>query len=255
MASPLAQFQIHTLVPLAPGGVDLSLTNSSVFMVVALIFIWGFMVGGMSQARLVPNRWQAAVESIYEFIVSTLFQSVGPGGKPFIPLIFSLFMFILLGNLLGLLPLGLIPGGHAFTITSHLTVTAFLAVISFTTVLVVGFSRHGLHFFSLFVPKGVPGWMLPLIVLVEFVSFLIRPFSLALRLFVAMTAGHILVKVLAAFVVEMGNSGSPLLAAGGLLPMALLIGITALEILVCTIQAYVFALLTAVYLNDAVNLH
>lgn len=255
MASPLQQFEIEPIFALHLGNFDVSFTNSTLFMLATLVSIWVFMVGGMSGAKLVPGRWQAAVESVYEFILGTLHQTVGAEGKKFVPLIFSLFMFILVANLLGLLPLGLIPGGHAFTVTSHLSVTAFLAVIAFGTVLAVGFARHGLHFFSLFVPHGVPWWMMPLIVPVEMVSFMIRPFSLALRLFVAMTAGHILVKVLGGFVVDMGGSGNALLAAGGVLPLLLLVGISALEMLVCAIQAYVFALLTSVYLNDAVNLH
>ena len=254
MASPLAQFEIHKIADITVGGYDLSFTNSTLFMLVTLAAIWVFMVGGMRNPTLVPGRWQVAVESVYTFVAGMLSQTVGAEGKRFIPLIFSLFMFIITANMLGLLPVGFIPGAHAFTVTSHLSVTAVLAIISFGTVLAVGFARHGLHFLALFVPHGVPWWMMPLIVPVEFVSFVIRPFSLALRLFVAMTAGHILLKVLAGFIVSMGNAGG-VLALGGVLPLALLVGISALEMLVCAIQAYVFAILTSVYLNDAVNLH
>jgi len=252
--SPLAQFEIHEIADLSVGGVDLSFTNSAAWMVVTLVTIWAFMMLGLRGAGLVPNRWQAAVEGVYGFIHNMLDANVGPDGRRFVPLIFSLFMFIIIGNLAGLFPLGVVPGAHPFTVTSHVTVTAVLALISFGTVLFVGFARHGLHFFSLFVPHGVPGWMLPIIVPVELISFMIRPFSLALRLFVAMTAGHILLKVLAGFIVGLGEAGG--LATIVTIPtLALLVGISALELLVSAIQAYVFALLTSLYLNDAVNLH
>lgn len=252
--SPLAQFEIHDVAPLSAGGFDVSFTNSAMWMVAVLGIIWIFMVGGTRKAALVPGRWQAAVESVYGFIDNTLSANVGPEGRRFVPLIFSLFMFIIVANFAGLLPVGVVPGVHAFTVTSHVTVTAMLALISFATVLFVGFARHGLHFFSLFVPHGVPVWMLPIIVPVELISFMIRPFSLALRLFVAMTAGHILLKVLAGFIVGLGATGG--VAAFVTLPtLALLVGISALELLVAAIQAYVFALLTSLYLNDAIHLH
>lgn len=252
--SPLAQFEIHDVAPLSAGGFDVSFTNSAMWMVAVLGIIWIFMVGGTRKAALVPGRWQAAVESVYGFIDNTLSANVGPEGRRFVPLIFSLFMFIIVANFAGLLPVGVVPGVHAFTVTSHVTVTAMLALISFATVLFVGFARHGLHFFSLFVPHGVPVWMLPIIVPVELISFMIRPFSLALRLFVAMTAGHILLKVLAGFIVGLGATGGA--AAFVTLPtLALLVGISALELLVAAIQAYVFALLTSLYLNDAIHLH
>ena len=237
------------------GGYDLTFTNSALWMVVTLAALWLFMLGGMKRA-LVPGRWQAAVEGFTGFISSMLLSNIGPQGKRFVPYVFSLFMFILFANILGLLPFGLVPGVHPFTITSHLTVTGVLALISFAIVLIVGFGKHGFHFFSLFVPHGTPLIMIPLIFVVELMSFLVRPFSLGLRLFVAMTAGHILLKVLAGFVING-------VAVGGLLGYAvvsfpsllLMIGITLLELLVAAIQAYVFALLTSVYLNDAVNLH
>lgn len=252
--SPLAQFEIHEIADFSVGGFDLSFTNSAAWMIGVLGLIWLFMIGGMRNASLVPTRWQAAVEGMYAFVHNMLDANIGAEGRRFVPLIFSLFMFILLANFAGLVPLGVVPGGHPFTVTSHVTVTGVLAIISFATVLFVGFSRHGLHFLSLFVPHGVPGWMLPIIVPVEFISFMIRPFSLALRLFVAMTAGHILLKVLAGFIVGLGTAGGA--ATLVTIPtLALLVGISALELLVCAIQAYVFALLTSLYLNDAVNLH
>jgi F-type H+-transporting ATPase subunit a len=252
---PMHQFQVEALVPLNVGGYDLSFTNSALFMVVVLGLIWLFMMGGMKR-ELVPGRWQVAVEGITGFITNMMAQNIGPEGKKFTPYVFSLFMFILIANLLGMMPIGILPGLHAFTVTSHLTVTGVLAIISFSIVLVVGFWRHGFHFFSLFVPHGTPVVMIPLLFVIELFSFLIRPFSLALRLFVAMTAGHILMKVLAGFVINALNAEALWVAPVVALPsFILMIGITLLELLVCAIQAYVFALLTSLYINDAVNLH
>ena len=251
---PMHQFLIEPIVRLDVAGIDLSFTNSALWMMIVLGALWLFMLGGMRQA-VVPGRWQVAVEGVYGFIDSMLAQNIGPEGKKFVPLIFSLFMFILTANLIGMMPFGIVPGVHPFTVTSHMTVTGILAILSFGTVLVVGFWRHGFHFFSLFVPQGAPWWMMPIIVPVEFVSFLVRPFSLALRLFVAMTAGHILMKVLAGFIIKAAAAGmlSGVIIGGA--TFTLMVGITALELLVCAIQAYVFALLTSLYLNDAVNLH
>ena len=252
---PMGQFQVEPLVPLNVGGFDLSFTNSALFMIVVLAIIWVFMLGGMKR-QLVPGRWQVAVESVTGFISNMMAQNVGPEGKKFVPYVFSLFMFILIANLLGMMPIGIVPGVHGFTVTSHLTVTGVLAIISFSIVLIVGFARHGLHFFSLFVPHGTPTIMVPLLFVIELFSFLIRPFSLALRLFVAMTAGHILMKVLAGFVINGLNAEALWIAPVVALPsFILMIGITLLELLVCAIQAYVFALLTSLYINDAVNLH
>lgn len=251
---PMHQFEIAPIAPLEIGGVDLSFTNSALWMLIVLGTLWLFMLGGMKGAAI-PGRWQVAVESVYGFIDDMLRTNIGPEGKKFVPLIFSLFMFILVANLMGMAPVGIVPGLHVFTVTSHLTVTGILAILSFGTVLVVGFWRHGFHFFSLFVPQGAPWWMLPIIVPVEFVSFLVRPFSLALRLFVAMTAGHILLKVLAGFIIKAAAAGAGAGIVIGTATFTLMLGITALELLVCAIQAYVFALLTSLYLNDAVNLH
>jgi F-type H+-transporting ATPase subunit a len=252
---PMHQFQIEPLAPLNIGGYDVSFTNSSLFMMLVLGAIWLFMAGGMKR-ELVPGRWQMAVEGVTSFIGNMLSSSVGPEGKKYVPLVFSLFMFILMANFMGMMPFGIVPGVHPFTVTSHLTITAVLAVISFSVVLIVGFWKHGLHFFSLFVPHGTPIWLLWLIPLIELFSFLIRPFSLALRLFVAMTAGHVLMKVLAGFVINGLNAEALWVTPVVALPsFILMIGITLLELLVCAIQAYVFALLTSLYINDAVNLH
>jgi F-type H+-transporting ATPase subunit a len=211
------------------------------------------MALGMKR-ELVPGRWQMAVEGLTGFIEDMVKVNIGPEGKKFVPYIFSLFTFILVANLLGLMPVAIIPGVHPFTTTSHFSITGILALLSFSIVLIVGFWRHGLHFFSLFVPHGTPLVMIPLIAVIEFISFIVRPFSLGLRLFVAMIAGHILMEVFGSFIVS-GFNGGAMGWGVGLLSFLFIVGVAALELLVCAIQAYVFALLTTLYLNDAVNLH
>jgi F-type H+-transporting ATPase subunit a len=252
---PMHQFEVQSMADLFEvGGQQIAFTNSALWMLLTLGALWLFMLGGMKR-QLVPGRWQAAVEGVTGFIENMMTTNIGPQGRKFVPYVFSLFMFILFANLLGLLPVGVV-GLHPFTVTSHLTITGVLAVVSFGIVLLVGFAKHGFHFFSLFVPHGAPWWMLPILVPVEFVSFMVRPFSLALRLFVAMTAGHILLKVLAGFVINGMNADAAWVAPVVSLPsFILMIGISALELLVAAIQAYVFALLTSLYLNDAINLH
>jgi F-type H+-transporting ATPase subunit a len=252
---PMHQFEVQSIFEgFSLGGHQIAFTNSALWMLVALVTVWVFMLGGMKR-QLVPTRWQAAVEGVTGFISSMMTTNIGPEGRKFTPYVFSLFMFILVANLLGMLPLGVV-GLHPFTVTSHLTVTGVLAIVSFGIVLLVGLFKHGFHFFSLFVPHGAPWWMLPILIPVEFVSFMVRPFSLALRLFVAMTAGHILMKVLAGFVINGLNAEALWVAPVVSIPsFVLMIGITLLELLVAAIQAYVFALLTSLYLNDAINLH
>src|SRR5688572_9819612 len=247
------QFTVEPIVPLQVAGYDISFTNSSLWLLIALALISGFMLMGM-QRQLIPGRWQMAVEGLTGFIDNMVRVNIGPEGKKFVPYIFSLFTFILVANLLGLLPLAIIPGLHQFTTTSHFSITGVLAVLSFSIVLIVGFWRHGLHFFSLFVPHGTPAVMVPLIAAIEFISFMVRPFSLGLRLFLAMIAGHILMEVFGSFIVS-GLNGGALGWGVGLLSFLFIIFVTALELLVCAIQAYVFALLTTLYLNDAINLH
>ncbi len=252
---PMYQFEIEPLFELNLAGYDISFTNSSLFMLIILGAIWVFMAGGMKRA-IVPGRWQMAVEGVSGFINNMMSSSIGPEGKKYVPFVFSLFMFILVANFMGMMPFGIVPGIHGFTVTSHFTVTGILALMSFAIVLVVGFWKHGLHFFSLFVPHGTPWWLLWLIPAIELFSFLVRPFSLALRLFVAMMAGHVLMKVLAGFVINGLNAEAIWVTPVVALPsFILMIGITMLELLVCAIQAYVFALLTSLYINDAVNLH
>ena len=253
---PMSQFKIEPLfgtVDWHIGAYHIPFTNSALWMAITTVVLWLFMLGGMKRS-LVPGRWQMAVESMTGFVDNLLAANVGPAGKKYVPYIFSLFMFILFANVLGLLPLGLL-GIHPFTATSHFTVTGVLAIMSFAIVLVVGFARHGLHFFSLFVPHGTPVWLLWLIPVIELISFLVRPFSLALRLFVAMMAGHVLLEVLSSFVITSANSGPLWGSVVGIPSFLLMIAICALEILVAGIQAYVFALLTSLYLNDAENLH
>ena len=251
---PMHQFEVQPIAHLFDiGGHPVMLTNSAVWMLITGIVLWLFMLGGMKR-ELVPGRWQAAVEGFTGFISGMMTTNIGQEGRKYTPYVFSLFMFILFANILGLLPLGLV-GVHPFTVTSHFTVTGILAIVSFLIVLIVGFWRHGFHFFSLFVPHGTPWWLLWLIPVIELISFLVRPFSLGLRLFVAMTAGHVLMEVFSSFIIDSAHAGPVIGVPVGLASMALMIGISALELLVAGIQAYVFALLTSLYLNDAVNLH
>jgi F-type H+-transporting ATPase subunit a len=250
---PMHQFQVQPIVPLHIGGYDVSLTNSALWMLIALGVIVGFMALGMKR-QLVPGRWQMAVEELTGMINKMAGTTIGPEGKKFEPLLFSLFAFILVANFLGILPFAVIPGVHPFASTSHFSITGVLAIISFSIVLIVGFSRHGFHFFSLFLPPGVPWYMQLFLFPIELISFLVRPFSLGLRLFVAIFAGHVLMEVFGNFIVN-GLSGGALGIGVGFLSFLFVVFIGLLEILVCLIQAYVFTLLTAVYLNDAVNLH
>lgn len=249
MANPMEQFDIVRLEPLALAGWDVSFTNSALWMGVALAGIAVFLFVGTARPQLVPGRWQAAVEYLYDFTRSMLDQNVGPEGRRYTPLIFSLFIFVLFCNLLGL-----IPWIGTFTPTSHIAVTLGLAVLVFVTVCVVGFARHGFHFFALFWPKDTNIVLGLFVAAIEFLSFLSRPFTLAIRLFANMTAGHVLLKVFATFVVTLGSFGA-LPYVFGILPLAVNVALCALEVLIAVVQAYVFALLASIYLNDAVNLH
>ncbi|MET4664307.1 F-type H+-transporting ATPase subunit a [Sphingomonas sp. PvP056] len=253
---PMEQFMVEPVLGrhIELFGYDVSFTNSALFMVVVFVLLAVFMAGGLKR-QLIPGRWQVMAENAVSFIDSMVSVNIGSGGKKFAPYIFSLFFFILFANLIGVMPLAILPGLHTFAVTSHITVTAILAFLSFAIVLVVGFAKHGLKFFSLFVPHGAPGWLMPVIIPVEFVSFMVRPFSLALRLFVAMTAGHILLEVFGSFVVQGINAGGALGPIVSVLSFVMIVGVSALELLVCAIQAYVFALLTSLYLHDAVHLH
>ena len=251
---PMHQFQI------APIGSDtlvaspFQFTNSSLWMLIVFAAIMAFMWGG-TKRQLVPGRWQAAVEGLTGFLDNITRQNIGAEGRKYLPWVFTAFVFILFANWIGAMPFGIVPGAHPFTVTSQFSVTGVMSIISFLIVLVVGFWKHGLHFFSLFVPKDTPFVLKLLIAPIEFVSFMVRPFSLGLRPFVAMFAGHILLEVFGNFVVQGLNAGSVLGYGISALCFVFIIGVNALELLVGGIQAYVFALLTALYINDAVNLH
>lgn len=249
MANPMEQFAVKTIKPLEVAGYDVSFTNSSLWMLIALVAISAFLFIGTAKPQLVPGRMQAATEYLYDFVRKMLDENVGPEGRRFAPLIFTIFIFVLACNLLGL-----IPWVGAFTPTSHVVVTFGLAMIVFVTVCIVGFWHHGLHFFSLFWPKDSNIFLGAFVFLIEFLSFLTRPFTLAIRLFANMTAGHVLLKVFGTFVVTLGSFGA-LPYVLGILPLGVTIALTALEVLIAVVQAYVFALLASLYLNDAVNLH
>ena len=251
---PMHQFQI------APIGSDslvaspFQFTNSSLWMLIVFAAIMAFMWGG-TKRQLVPGRWQAAVEGLTGFLDNITRQNIGAEGRKYLPWVFTAFVFILFANWIGAMPFGIVPGAHPFTVTSQFSVTGVMSIISFLIVLVVGFWKHGLHFFSLFVPKDTPFVLKLLIAPIEFVSFMVRPFSLGLRPFVAMFAGHILLEVFGNFVVQGLNAGSVMGYGISALCFVFVVGVNALELLVGGIQAYVFALLTALYINDAVNLH
>jgi F-type H+-transporting ATPase subunit a len=240
---PINQFEINTLVPL--GNTGLGLTNSSVFMIIALGVISLLMMWGMRDRQLVPGRLQSLAEISYEFVASTVQSTAGREGMQFFPLVFSLFMFVLVLNLLGLLPFG-------FTVTSHIIITFALALVVILTVIIVGFVKHGLGFLKLFAPSGIPIYVLPIITVIEVVSFLARPVSLSMRLFANMMAGHIALKLFAGFVVTLASFGF-LGVIGSVLPLIMAVALTALEFLVAFIQAYVFTILTCIYLNDALH--
>jgi F-type H+-transporting ATPase subunit a len=239
--SPLAQFEIKRLVDINVGGVDASITNSTVWMLIAIAAITLFMVVGMRRSALVPGRWQSMAEMSYEFVAGMLRDNVGTAGRRYFPFIFTLFMFVLFCNLLGMIP-------YSFTVTSHIIVTFALAAVVFVGVTIIGFARHGARFLKLFVPSGVPIFLLPLLIVIELISYLIRPVSLSVRLFANMLAGHTMLKVFGGFVVALG-------IIGGWAPLAFVVALTGLEILIAFLQAYVFAVLTCIYLNDAINLH
>ncbi|RTL52581.1 MAG: F0F1 ATP synthase subunit A [Bradyrhizobiaceae bacterium] len=246
MADPIEQFEIHKIVSLGHiGGQEIAITNSTVYMFVAVGVISLLMIGGSAARSVVPGRFQSLAELTYEFVANTLKSSVGEEGMKFFPLVFSIFMFILTANLIGIIP-------FTFTVTSHLIVTVALALLVFLTVLLYGLYKNGLKFFKLFVPSGIPIYILPLIMVIEVISFLSRPVSHSVRLFANMLAGHITLKVFASFVASLGALGAVGIF-GATLPLAMTTALTALELLVAFLQAYVFAILTCIYLNDALH--
>ena len=242
MASPLEQFAIQDLTaPLfSIGGHHIAVTNSAIFMMSAVVLSSGLLLAGAGKGAMIPGRLQAMSELFYEFIANMIRDNVGSGGKKFFPFIFSLFIFTLFGNILGMLPYG-------YTFTSQIAVTFFMAMVVFLGVTLIGLFKHGLHFFSLFFPHGAPLFTAPILIPIELVSYLSRPISLSVRLFANMTVGHVLLKVLAGFVVALGIFG--------VVPLVVLVAITALELLVALLQAYIFTILCCIYLNDALHLH
>lgn len=242
---PTHQFQVFSIVPIEIGGLDFSFTNASLFMVATVACAAGFLYFATSQRGLIPGRAQSVAEMSYEFIASMLREGAGSHGMKFFPLVFSLFMFVLTANLLGMMP-------YFFTITSQIIVTFALSCLVIGTVLVYGFYKHGLSFLGIFAPAGVPAVLLPLVSAIEVISFLSRPISLSVRLFANMLAGHITLKVFAGFVASMGALGA-VGVGGAILPLMMTVAMTGLEFLVAFLQAYVFAVLTCMYLNDAVH--
>jgi len=239
--NPLKQFEIKPLIELPHiGGIDFSYTNSAFFMTLAVMLATAFIVLSTRRAALVPGRWQSMAELSYEFIANMIEENAGTEGMQYFPYIFTLFMFVLFGNLLGMVP-------YAFTYTSHIIVTFAMAAVIFVAVTVIGFKRHGLHFFTLFAPKGVPWVVLFLLVPIELISYFIRPFTLSIRLFANMLAGHAILAVFAGFVAALGIFGIG--------PLAMDVGLILLEFLVAVLQAYIFTILTCLYLNDAIHLH
>jgi F-type H+-transporting ATPase subunit a len=246
-ADPIHQFQITKLFTLGHiGGQEIAFTNSSAYMFLAVAVISLLMIGGTAGRQLVPGRAQSMAELSYEFVASMIKSTAGPEGMKFFPLVFSLFMFIAVSNLVGIIP-------YAFTISSHLIVTATLALLVFFIVLFYGLYKNGLKFFKLFVPSGVPIFVIPIVVPIEVISFFLKPVSHSVRLFANMLAGHIALKVFAGFVAMLGVSLGAIGWVGGVLPLALTVALTALELLVAFLQAYVFAILTCIYLNDAIH--
>jgi F-type H+-transporting ATPase subunit a len=246
MADPIHQFQIQNIVTLGKiGGHDIAFTNSALFMAIAVGTVAFLMLGTTMSKRLVPGRMQSLAELSYEFVADTLKSSAGTEGMRFFPLVFTLFMFILAVNMIGLIP-------GTFTVTSHIIVTAALALLVFLTVVGYGIYRNGFKFLNLFVPSGIPVYILPLIVFIEVLSFFSRPISHSVRLFANMLAGHITLKVFASFITMLGGFGV-LGWVGATLPLALTIALTGLEVLVAFLQAYVFTILTCIYLNDAIH--
>ena len=242
----LSQFELVPALGLVGRSVGFSQANLHMLLAVGLIT--GLMLWGMSRRAVVPGRLQALAESSYEFVHELVVGQVGEQGKRYFPFVFCLFMFVLFGNLLGMLP-------YAFTFTSHIAVTFALAALVFIVVTVVALAIHGTHFFSYFFPEGAPKILAPLIIPIEIISYLSRPVSLSVRLFANMVAGHVMLKVFATFIVMIGSAAGVLGIIGAALPLAVNVALIGFELLVAFLQAYVFAILTSIYLHDAVHLH
>ena len=239
--NPMHQFEIYRIGPeINLGNINLSFTNASLFMALSAITILLFLYLGTKKKSLIPSKMQMVTEMSYSFVAKMINDTAGSSAKPFFPFIFTLFMFVLFCNMVGMLP-------YSFTVTSHIIVTLMLATVVFVGVTIIGFIKHGIKYLELFVPKGVPIILLPLIIVIEIISYLSRPVSLSVRLFANMMAGHTMLKVFGGFVISLG-------LLGGWLPLGFSVALIGLEILVAFLQAYVFAILTCIYLNDAINL-
>jgi F-type H+-transporting ATPase subunit a len=242
MANPMQQFEVKTIGPkLEVGNFDISFTNASLFMVIVVSAISLLFVLSTQKKSLVPSRMQLLSEMAYEFVAKMISETAGDKARPYFPFILTLFLFVLFSNMIGMLP-------YSFTVTSHIIVTFALAIFVFIGVTIIGFIKHGIGYLKLFVPSGVPVVLMPIIVVIEIISYLSRPVSLSVRLFANMMAGHTMLKVFGGFVISLG-------LVGGWLPLGFSVALTGLEILVAFLQAYVFAILTCIYLNDALNLH
>ena len=240
--NPMHQFAVYRIGPeIKIAGINLSFTNASLFMLLSALTICGVLFLGTKEKKIIPDKLQLISEMIYNFIAKMISDTAGTKAKPYFPFIFSLFMFVLFCNMLGMLP-------YSFTVTSHIIVTLLMAIFIFIAVTIIGFLKHGFGYLKLFVPSGVPLILLPLITVIEIISYLSRPVSLSVRLFANMMAGHTMLKVFGGFVISLGM-------LGGWLPLGFSVALTGLEILVAFLQAYVFAILTCIYLNDALNLH
>lgn len=244
MKNPLEQFNIVEFIPLSVAGINIAFTNASLMLILTVAAIASYILLGTNKRSMIPGYWQSSVEMLYIMVESMLEEAVGQDYRKYVPFVFSIFIFILICNLLGMIP-------HSFSATSHIAITLTLAAITFIIINLVGFWKHGWHYLSLFLPAGIPMIMAPLMIFIELCAYLARPFSLSLRLAANMIAGHIMMKILAGFIV-MSGATSVLL---GVAPLTLLTIITGFEIFIALLQAYIFTILTCVYLNDAVNLH
>jgi F0F1-type ATP synthase, subunit a len=245
---PLHQFQINPILQIVIAGYDVSFTNSAFFMVVAVALIYALLVFGMSGRALVPGRLQSLAEIFYEFVANMVRDNAGHDARPYFPFVFAIFMFVLFGNLVGMIP-------FTFTFTSHIIVTFTLAATVFVFVTVLALMKHGLHFFSFFMPHGAPVMLAPILIPIEVISYLMRPVSLSIRLFANMMAGHTMLKVFAGFTVMMISGLGAVGFLAGLVPLAINIALTGFEFLVAFLQAYVFSILTCLYIRDALELH
>ncbi len=244
MADPLHQFQITPIVPISVAGTDLSFTNSALWMVIASVAAYLLIMAGTRQHAMVPGRLQSAVEMMYEFVAGILRDATGKEGMRFFPIVFTIFLFILMGNMLGMIP-------GSFTFTSHIIVTFAMAIAVWLGVTAIGFWYHGAHFLHFFVPTGAPKAMLPLLIPIEMLSYCVRPISLSVRLFCNMMAGHTMLKVFAGFIISL----STFYLVPAIAPLAITVVLIGFEFAVAFLQAYIFTVLTCIYLNDAIHMH